>query len=396
MKFIVELIMKYKPLVILILVPIGFTLLFGAAMSPVYVAEIPIAVLDLDESPASREIIDEFKACPVFSIVEMADSSEEIKEGILMGDLKGGLILPAGFGKDIAEHKGARALMLMDGSNFLIGNNLMLYANKIFTDKSGKLQVSYMESGGIAAYSSEQNIDTLALADRTLYNPQLGYFYYLYPGLLGVFIQQTYLNVLAPVLLKEKDRLKLLPLDRPSRRIRAREMAPQILQYAGFSFICVLACLLTAHWLFAYPLKGSLIFILLIQAIFLACLTGMAFVLAAAFDDVTHCAQFVMFLAIPSFLSCGYGWPEFMMAPGFAAVMKTVWPLYYYGNPLKELLLKGSQFCAIDSYIFGGLIFAAFWMPAGMWIYRRKVRTMKQIEDAETVESAGTGEIERG
>ncbi len=393
MKFIVELIEKYKPLIILILVPIGFTVLFGAAMSPVFVDEIPIAVLDLDESGASREIIDEFRACPVFQITDMADSAEEIKEGILMGTVKGGLILPDGFGKDLAGHTGTRALMLMDGSNFLIGNNLMLYANKIFTDKSYELQVSYMEAGGIVSRTSEQNINTLSLADRTLYNPQIGYFYYLYPGLLGIFIQQTYLNVMAPVLLKEKDRLKLMPPDRWSRRIRARQMVPQTLQYAGFSFICSLSCLLIAHRFFAYPMEGSLLLILLIQVIFLACLTGMAFVLAAIFDDVTHCAQFVMFLAIPTMLSCGYGWPVFMMAPGFATVMKMVWPLYYYNNPLKELLLKGSEFYAIDHFIFGGMIFAAFWLPAGMWIYRQKIRTMRQIENINESETTDTEDI---
>ncbi len=383
MKLIIELIQKYKPLLILVFVPIGFTILFGASMSPIFVDEIPIAILDLDESDASREIIDEFGACSVFKIVDMAESSEEIKEGILMGDYKGGLILPEGFGRDIAGHKGTKALMLMDGSNFLIGNNLMLYASKIFNDRSYELQVSYMESGGMMEYSSEQNINTLSLADRTLYNPQLGYFYYLYPGLLGVFIQQTYLSVVSGVLLREKDRLKHMPLDRISRRVGARIMAPVILQYAGYTFICSLSCLLIAHWLFAYPLKGSLLLALLIQVIFLACLTGVALVLSAIFDDETHCAQFVLFLAIPTVLSCGYAWPVFMMAPGFATVMKMVWPLYYYSNPLKELMLKGAQFYAIDNFIFGGLIFAAFWLPAGLWIYRQKIRTMKQIENIE-------------
>jgi ABC-2 type transport system permease protein len=390
-KFIVELINKYKPLIILVLVPIGFTILFGASMKPVFVEKIPIAVLDMDESFSSREIIDDFKVCPVFQIVEMADSSEQIKEDILMGTIKGGLILPEDFGKDITEYKGTQALMLMDGSNFMIGNNLMTYADKIFANKSYELQVSYMESKGISASSSDQNIITLSLADRTLYNPELGYFYYLYPGLLGIFIQQTYLSVLSSVLLKEKDRLKLMPMDRMSRKIRARAMIPQILQYAGLSFICALSCLLVAHWLFEYPMEGSLLLVLAIEVIFLVCLTGMAFVLAAIFDDETHCAQFVMFLAIPTMLSSGYGWPVFMMAPGFAAVMKMVWPLYYYNNPLKELLLKGSGFYAIDNFIIGGLIFAAFWMPVGMWIYRQKIRTMRQIENIEITEG-----IERG
>lgn len=380
MKVIIELIQKYKPTIILILVPIGFTLIFGAAMSPIFVDEIPIAVLDMDESAASREIIGEFRECSVYKIVDMAESAEEIKEGILMGDFKGGLILPEGFGRDIAGRKGTKALLLMDGSNFLIGNNLMLYASKIFNEKSCELQISYMESGGIVEYSSEQNINTLSLADRTLYNPQLGYFYYLYSGLLGVFIQQTYLNVLSPMLLKEKDRLKHLPMDRVSRRIRAREMIPQILQYAGMTIIGALSCLLIAHGLFAYPLGGSLLLALVIQVIFLACLTGMAFVLAAIFDDVTHCTQFVMFLAIPTMLSCGYAWPVFMMAPGFANIMKLVWPLYYYALPLKELMLKGAEFYEVRNFFLGGLFFAAFWLPAGMWVYRQKIRTIKQIE----------------
>jgi ABC-type multidrug transport system, permease component len=381
MKAFMDLILKYRPLLILILVPIGFTILFGAAMSPVFVTNIPIAILDMDESSASREIIDEFKSSSVFEITEFADSSDEIKEGILSGSIKGGLILPAGFGKELAGQKGAKALMLMDGSNFLIGNNLMLYANKIFTDKNNKLQVTYMESEGVADYSAGQSINTMMPVDRTLYNPQIGYFYYLYPGLLGVFIQQTYLNVLAPVLLKEKDRLKLTPMDRKSRRIGARVMAPQILQFAGLAFIGALLCMVLSHLLFHYPLEGSLVFVLMIQVIFIAGLTGMAFVLAAIFDDVTHCTQFVMFLAIPTFLSSGYGWPVFMMAPGFASVMKVLWPLYYYANPLKELLLKGSEFSAISSFIGGGLIFAAFWLPAGLLIYRKKIRTMKQIEN---------------
>lgn len=380
MKSILNLIMKYKPMLILILVPIAFTLIFGAAMSPIFVDEIPIAVLDLDGSTYSRDIIDDFSVCPTFKIVEYVDSADQIKEDILMGKVNGGLILPNGFGKNIAERTGAKALMLIDGANTLIGNNLKLYAYKIFTAKSYDLQVSDMEYNGIVPYSSDQYINTLSSADRTLYNPQQGYFYYLYAGLLGVFIQQTYLNVLAPALLKEKDRLKLTPLDRTSRRIHAKEMLPTIFQYVGFSFISSLSCLLIAHMIFAYPIEGSLFLTLLIQAIFLVCITGSSLVLAAIFDDVTHCSQFIMFLTIPSMLSCGYSWPEFMMPHGFAPVMKLIWPLYYYYNPLKELMLKGSDFYAIQNYVIGGIIFAAFWLPAGMWIYRLKIRTMKQIE----------------
>lgn len=381
MKKLIELILKYKPPIVLILIPIAFTLLFGAAMSPIFTDEIPIAIMDLDQSDQSREIIEEFEGCSIFKITEYADSTEQIKEDILSGKIKGGLVLPQGFQADINGRKGAKALMLMDGTNFLVGNNLMLYSNKIISAKNYELQALDLASGGILPGTSDQMLNTLATAERVLYNPQLGYLYYLYPGLLAVFVQQTYLNVVAPILLKEKDRLKRLPLNKIDRKIRPKEMAPLIVQYAMMTFVCSLACMLIVHWLFHYPLEGSLLLTLLVQVLFLAGLTGVAFVLAAIFDDATHCTQFVMFLAIPSILSCGYGWPEFMMASGFAPVMKAVWPLYYYANPLKELMLKGASFDAIEPFVIGGFLFALFWMPVGMWIYRQKIRTMKQIEE---------------
>jgi len=383
MKFLVQLIQKYKPFIILVLVPIGFTIIFGAAMSPVFVEKIPIAVLDMDGTGAAGEIIEDFYDCPGFNIVKTAASAEEMKEDILTGTVKGGLIIPEGFGRDVAGNKSAKALVMIDGSNFMITNNLMLFANNIFTEKNYELQVSYMEEGGIGGYSSEKNIGTLKLADRTLYNPQAGYFYYLFPGLLSIFIQQTYLSVLAPVLLQEKDRIRNMPPDRASRKIQAREIAPQIVRIAGMTFIGSLPSMLAAHLLFAYPLRGSLILILMFQVVFLACLTGMAFILASIFDDITHCTEFTLFLAIPTMLSSGYGWPEFMLAPGFAGVIKVLWPLYYFNNPLKEVLLKGADLSAVGHYAAGGLLFAAFWIPAGLWLFRQKIRTMKQYGNME-------------
>lgn len=389
MKGVMDIIQKYKPVLILVVVPIVFSLIIGASMSPIFVDEIPVAILDLDNSPDSQDIVSDFAGCPTFKITETPASDDQVKEDLLLGKIKGGLIIPAGFGKSITDRTGAKALMLIDESNTLIGNNLKLYAYKIFSDRNYDLQISNLESGGIMPYSSDQYMNTLSSASRFLYNPQQGYLYYLYAGLLGVFIQQTYLSAMVPLLLQEKDRLKLLPLDRASRRVRAKQMLPVILQYAGYTFISSISCLLIVHLIFAYPLRGSLAITLLFQLVFLAGLTGVALILAAIFDDVTHSAQFIMFLTIPTMLSCGYNWPEFMMAPHFAAVMKLLWPLYYFYNPLKDLMLKGSDFAAIQNYFFGGVLFAAFWLPVGLWIYRQKIRTMKQIEQLEEY-SAGT------
>lgn len=369
-----------KPYFILLLIPILFTLIFGAAMSPIFVEKIPVALYDMDNSSTSRTVIDQFYDCPTFEISRDYNSIDEIKEGIMEDHIRGAIIIPDGFGKDLRGKKGAEALVLVDATNMVIGNNVESYATTIFTTINAGVQMGMLEAGGMVPYQAEKSLYTLNVADRTLYNPQTAYLYYLYAGLLAVFIQQAFLAVTPTILLKEKSRLKKLINDPSVRRVQSVRMAKVILGYAGISLISMLSCLLIAKVLFAYPLRGSLWLTLLLHMIFLICLVGVSLVIAAIFDDVTHCTQFTMFLTIPTFLSCGYSWPEYMMAPGFATAMKAIWPLYYYGNPLKDMMLKGVGMEVIGHDILGGLIYAIVWIPIGLWLYRHKLRTIRNVE----------------
>ena len=141
----------------------------------------------------------------------------------------------------------------------------------------------------------------------------------------------------------------------------------------------MIICLLIANKFFAYPIKGNVLYLILVHVVFLLCCLGVSLVLSAIFDDSTHCIQFVMSLAIPTILTSGYGWPEYMMAKGFAPLMKAVWPLYYYINPLKDLMLKGGGWEVIGHYVTGGLLFAAFWIIIGLFLYKNKIKILKAL-----------------
>lgn len=371
--------LKIRPHFILVFIPILFTLLFSFVMGPVYVQGIPLAIYDMDGSTESRAIIDSFYDCPTFDIDEDFKSTGEIEEAILFGDIKGALVIPENFGKEIHSKTGAEALMLIDGTNFLVGNNIQLYGNTILSMANASVQMKMLEAGGMVPYMAEQSVYTLNLADRVLYNPQLGYFYYLFAALLGLFVQQTMLAVTPSILMEEKHRLKnQTSMDGAgSEKFRISVVAKKIGVYAALNTLTVIICYLIAGWFFAYPINGNLFYLLLVHVVFLICCLGVSLVLATLFDDSTHCIQFVMFLAIPTILCSGYGWPEYMMAPGFAPVMKAVWPLYYYINPMKDLMLKGAGWDVIGHYVTGGLLFAAFWIPVGLILLNQKIKMLR-------------------
>lgn len=388
--------MRVKPIIILVFIPILFTLVFGYVMSPIFVEHVPFAVYDMDKSENSRQIVDSFYDCPAFEITEGIGSYEEIEDMLVGGKIGGALIIPEGFGDALARKAGAEATVLVDGSNFLVCSNVQLNSTTILLMANASIQMKYLESGDMKPTAAEQNVYTMNLADRRLYNPQTCYLYYLFAGLFGIFVQQTVLATVPGVLIDEKHRLRGAAGGmhgaseaggaggkRSSASLISRisgETLGTLLKYAGLSIVGLLASILIVHFVYAYPMNGNLLYVLLIHVIFLLGLLAVSLIVASVFEEKIHASQFTMFLSIPTMLCCGYGWPEYMMPAGFAPVMKAIWPLYYFYNPLKDLMLKGAGMDAIGHYVIGGTIFAAVWLVIGAFLYSRKTRFTIQSE----------------
>lgn len=373
--------MEIKPYLIILFVPLVFTILFGGLFEPVFVENVPVAIYDMDQSSTSREIVNYFYDSPTLSITEDIDSVEEIKEKLLLSEIHGAIIIPKDFGKDLSGKKGANAVVFIDNTNFMYGNNLMSTINTIFETVNAGVQMKLLEAGSLVPYQAEQSVYTLNLVDRILYNPQLGYFYYLFAGLLAVFVQQAFLAAGVPTLVEEKKRLKDLPmhLSKDLIQVKMSLMVRRLMLMGGCSIISMMACLRVAMDMTGFPMKGNIFVLILFEIVFLAAMFGMTLVIASVFDQVEHAVQFSMFLTVPTFLSCGFAWPEYMMAPGFANVIKAIWPLYYYITPMKDVMLKGATLEMLKPYLFGCMIFAAVWIPIGLILFRRKIKLIREL-----------------
>lgn len=376
-----EKIQNIKPYAIVVVIPILFTTLFSYMFGPIFVTDIPVVIYDMDQSAASREVVDYFYDSDVLAITESLDSQKEIEEAILTNEICGAIILPEDFGKDLNGKKGAEAVVLMDNTNFMYGNNLMSAINTIFNTVNAGIQMKILEGGSQVPYQAEQSVYTLNIAERILYNPQLGYFYYLYAGLLSIFVQQVFLAAVVPMLIEEKHRIKNEKFLDTGEKIRFdfSIMVPRIFLVTGLSIISMMASLHIAMSMTGFPMRGNILILLLFQVVFLAAMTGIALVISAVFEQVSHAAQFTMLLTVPTFLTCGYAWNEYLMAPGFAAVIKAIWPLYYFANPMKDVLLKGVGLEMLLPYLKGCIIFAMVWIPFGLVCYGRKIKLLREV-----------------
>lgn len=71
-----------KNILLLVLGPIIVAALFGFVFSKIYIEEIPMGVLDMDNSSVSRNITKQFKETSRFNVCYYARSEEELNEAI--------------------------------------------------------------------------------------------------------------------------------------------------------------------------------------------------------------------------------------------------------------------------------------------------------------------------
>lgn len=114
-KELTQIVRDWRTLVLALVLPLVLLILNGSGIS-LTVTDLPIIVQDFDDSPASREFIDAFRASLTFYVREWPVNRSP-EEAFTSGAADAALIIPAQFGRDIARGKNSEVQMLVDASD---------------------------------------------------------------------------------------------------------------------------------------------------------------------------------------------------------------------------------------------------------------------------------------
>lgn len=368
-----------KNIFLLTLGPALIITLFALVFSKIFVEQIPMGILDMDNSSTSKTVIKQFEETSRFKVVCYAQSEDELNEAIKTKKVNVGLIVPHDFGKDANTMKAPKTILLIDETNIVIGNNALSYGSEILNTVNAKIQLKVLEANNVVPYAAQKSITSLSFTERILYDPQMSYMRYLLYGLIGAALQQVYIGALAPMLIEEKLNMVKMKLRSREGFRKLAKISIKTLVFAVQAAVGTSLSLYVAGKYFDLPLRGDLIDYFIILAVFILDLTAISFLFSFIFDAVDQCVRFCMFLSVPTFLTAGYVWPDYMMPPHFFSAVKKIWPLVYFINPLKTMNLKGSEFSVILPYIQGGLYYALFWLPIGIGLYLFKIAGFKIV-----------------
>jgi ABC-2 type transport system permease protein len=171
-------------LALALLLPLFLLMLLSTAIS-LTVTGMPIVVQDLDNSPASRDFIDSFRASNTFHVVPWS-TSRQPSEAFRTNTARGALIIPFHFGQDLARGANTEVQMLVDASD----------ANtaKLVQGYSGEIVAAYNAKNGGSAHPVAVTADV-----RLWFNPGRDSQQFYAPGIfvLGISMFPPLLATLA-------------------------------------------------------------------------------------------------------------------------------------------------------------------------------------------------------
>jgi len=328
--------------------------------------DIPIAVLDQDQSQTSRQFIQRITAGEDLVLVSLVKDMEEIDYLLQRGEIKAAVIIGAGFSNDLLGFKKVKLQLIIDGTEPESGgfavDHIGLRTEEFISEKLG----DYLSYQGI----SESALQPIDLRVRAWFNPSLKPRNDLVPGLLSIVLGLPAMLVALTIAHEREhgtlEQLLATPIGRTE--ILLGKMFPYLLVgLANVIFIPILAIL----W-FKVPFNGNFLAFFGLSAIFLFAILSMG-IIVGVFMRTQSAALALSFLLIffPGFFLTGIFFPIVSM-PDIMRLESLGMPGTHYAIITRGVFLSGVGFEVLWPYavmlLFLGAIFTAI---AGLFFSKR-------------------------
>ncbi|HVO11325.1 MAG TPA: ABC transporter permease [Vicinamibacteria bacterium] len=320
-------------LLILIAFPAFMLVVYGFALN-FDVRHVKLAVQDRDRSARSRELIASFTHSTYFDLVAAPAPGEDLARLTERGVARAVLVIPEGFGREVAAGRTAVVQLLLDGADSTTAATVLGYARSLVAEANATLVAD------ASARAGGRPRPPLDLAPRVLYNPELQSTQFLVPGLIGLLLMLTAVLSTALSVVREKERgtmeqLRVAPLRTPEL------ILGKTFPYLGISLLGTLIVLVTARLLFGVEIRGPRLDLLAVVLLYLFGALGFGLLISTIANSQTLAFQLALLTSLlPSLLLSGFVF-QIRIMPAWLQAITYLVPARYFLVVLRGIILKG-------------------------------------------------------
>lgn len=315
-----------------VLIPVIQLFLLGYAINT-NVRDVKTVVFDEARTQESRRLLERFANSGDFRLIAFVGSDEAMNSEIVAGHARVGIKIPPDYSRRLLAGDTAQFLVLVDGSDSMVAGETSNVANALALDES--LERLLVASNGRASLPVE-------VRRKILFNPDSRSPNFFIPGLIVVLLQMmtTLLTAFAIVRERERGTIEQLFMT-PVRPLGL--MVGKMVPYAvvGFTELCVVLAIM--RWIFAVPINGSLLLLLLLTTPFILTMLGVGLLISTRASSQQEAIQMAFGTLMPSIFLSGYIFPIDSMPQVFQWISRLI-PATYLIEITRGIILRGAGF----------------------------------------------------
>lgn len=345
-----------RSLVLILVMPILLTFLFGKALETGELRGIPAVVLNQDGSPESHVIVTAFSTYGEVQLQGEAASLEAAQELLANGRIKAVIVIPKGFMRQIEAGEEAQLQLLLDGTDNNSAPIVEGVAKRVIQRYNAERAIKGLWKQGVRPDRGRRLIQPVFVQTEIRYNPGLQYLSYVMPGVIGLTLQLLTVMLMAISLPRERERGTLDQL-LATPITRTELILGKLTPYFGISLLNVATILLVADRWFNVPVRERLPLLLLLCALFVLTSLATGLLISAISRTQFQAVQIAVFYVLPVFMLSG-AYAPLEAIPDYIRPISYLFPLMYFSRAVRAVTLRAADFLLIwqDVAILAGFV----------------------------------------
>ena len=364
----IHIIRDKRVLVLLLILPPLFTVIFGYAFEAGEPTGIPALLINRDQTERTQRFVDLVLKNKTFAW--KIAPAETTNEGDLIGRrVQAALVIPLGWGESLSSGDPQPLPFYVDGSDTNTADALtgslqrslgefQLSERQVMIDS---LPEEVFELGKKLPVEVRKQFTSAMtqweVKPQVLYNPKSRFIDYVTPGIIGLILQLLTVTLMACTIARERESGTLYQLMVTSLR-RGEIVLGKIVPYLAISALIILIILLLVAFHFEVKLNSPFV-LALVCLLFLLCSLGLGLLISAISRTQTQAIQFSVFFLLPVFVLSGAFAPLEHLPPIIQWVAE-FFPLTHFCRAFRlvNLYHAGPSFYGIDLIVmlFGAIV----------------------------------------
>ncbi len=328
------------------------------------IKNIKLAVVDLDHSQYSRQLINKITASGYFILTGYTASYDASLQQVEKNEADLVLQIPGNFEKDLVKENEAKLFMALNAINGVKANLGGAYLRTIIQNYNREVRTEWIQ---FPRFSPETQIEILS---SSWFNPLMNYKFFMVPGILVILLTMVGTNLASINIVKEKEigtieQINVTPVK------KYHFILGKLIPFWIMGLLILTIGLGISRLFYGIIPLGSFITIYVFAAVYLLAVLGLGLLLSTYANNQQQ-AMLLSFFLMMIFILLGGLYTSIDSMPEWAKWITRFNPVSYFIEVMRMVILKGSSLADIKYHLLKMFGFALVFNSWAIYNYKKR------------------------